>query len=154
MSMEELKNLAKLRGERASEIAKVDKERKKKTIYADRVKTFLRICTAIRSTSSQFKKTIFMLSEIKERLSSELMMGSNEFLVRLHMIVTIVPEFITIFPPDDLVKEETLRINLNAPFGAIREKLQVCSDNANNELRKMPKILETSKSNGSRLSKQ
>ena len=43
MSMEELKNLAKLRGERASEIAKVDKERKKKTIYADRVKTFLRI---------------------------------------------------------------------------------------------------------------
>ena len=137
MSMEELKNLAKLRGERASEIAKVDKERKKKTIYADRVKTFLRICTAIRSTSSQFKKTIFMLSEIKERLSSELMMGSNEFLVRLHMIVTIVPVFITIFPPDDLVKEETLRINLNAPFGAIPAAARTCVRSAGTRARGM-----------------
>ena len=131
MTMEDLKNLAKSRGERAIEVAKVDEERRKKTVYANRAGSFLKISNAIRSSCSQFKKSTFLFSEIVERLSNELMLGRNEFVVRLHLLVQVAPEFITIFPPDDLVDEETLRINLNAPFGAIRQKLQECSAHAN-----------------------
>ena len=132
--MEDLRNLAKSRGEQAIETAKIDEENKKKVVYASRVGTFLKICNAIRSTCSQFKKSTFLFSEIIDRLSKELMMGRNELIVRLVMIVQVTPEFLTIFPPDELVKEETLRINLNAPYGAIRQKLQECSMRANEEL--------------------
>ena len=65
MSMEDLKNLAKSRGEQAIETAKIDEENKKKVVYASRVGTFLKICNAIRSTCSQFKKSTFLFSEIR-----------------------------------------------------------------------------------------
>ena len=137
MSMEELQNLAKSRGERAIETIKMDQEKRKKSLYANRAGTFLKICNALRSICAQFRKSTFLISEIQARLSDELMITSNEFVVRLHLIVQVVPEFITIFPPDEVVNESRLRINLNAPYGAIRQKLQECSNNANNELNEM-----------------
>ena len=69
MTIEELQNLAQSRGENALELAKEDEEKKRKVTYASRVSSLLKICNALRSTCSQFKKSIFLLPELNKILS-------------------------------------------------------------------------------------
>lgn len=69
-------------------------------------------------------KNKFILGEIRRQLSIELHLPLIEVQNLFSMMTDLVPEFVTIFPADDLVKTETMLVNLITPFPQLIGKLK------------------------------
>lgn len=93
-------------------------------IKLQRLYSLPKVCNALRSFCAQKNKNTFKLNEIRSRLSDELELSKFEVQSRLLLMTDVIPEFVTIFPPDDIVGVEMIRINLYAPYAALQLKLK------------------------------
>ena len=69
-------------------------------------------------------KNKFILGEIRRQISIELHLPLIEVQNLLVLMTELIPEFVTIFPADDLVKSETMLVNLITPFPQLIGKLK------------------------------
>ena len=113
--------------ERGAEIAAIEKRKEAErevTISKLRLKSMIPLCDAIRSICSLRRgRSTFIYKELLCQLAVELQVPKEEIKIRVNMMAEIVPEFITIFPPDDIVGKETIRVNLYTPYVDLRKKL-------------------------------
>jgi len=104
----------------AVEIKKLENEFNRKQL----LQSIPKVCELLRSLLIGKKKSVFQLSLLISDLSSELKLSNYEVKKRLKELAKIVPEFVTIFPPDDLLPYETLHLNANVPYDNIRQKIK------------------------------
>ena len=117
-----LKAFAKQRGENTSadKIARVTAAR-----VANRYSSLPSLCDVLRSLARAERRIANRTSqELVEKLAPDLRISEDELKLRLALLVEHVPEFLSVFPPDDVVDVETVRINLSAPFQQVRRKLE------------------------------
>lgn len=83
------------------------------------------ICNILRSHALMTKKSNMSMQDITEKLAIDMNLNltASALYERIHVISNVTPEFLYIFPPDDIVKVETLRVNLNANFTEVRKKI-------------------------------
>jgi hypothetical protein len=112
------------------------------------------------------KKSIFSLAEVTKYLSSSLRLACGSFAsssllpqsssnspshrtesLVLSMLSEVVPEYVAILPRDAAagVNFVTVRVNLNTPMGAVRDKLRQMGEEANRE--KMRLVRDTNQEN-------
>jgi len=98
------------------------------------VKRLPTICNTLRSYCLIDKIYSVTLSNMISRLSSDFRISKVEVRKSLSLLTTIVPEYLTVFPPDDIVPVATLRINPSSEHPIILNKIQqyitntVCED--------------------------
>jgi hypothetical protein len=102
---------------------------KKEQAKKNRFKSLPVLCDAIRSLCISGKKSgrpdrfVWELNTFVMKIAPDLGLNINELKIRIKLLQEMVPEFISIIPPDDLVKIWTLRINSDAPFVPLRQKV-------------------------------
>jgi hypothetical protein len=122
-SLEDLRQLAIRRGAKAAEDrrAKLENElivKRKQLVF--KLPTIL---DALRSLAVVERKSIYRLDSLLLRLSRELRMKLSHLSESISILKDIAPEFITIFPPDDMISHEMLKINLIAPYSQLKSKV-------------------------------
>jgi len=88
-----------------------------------RMKSLPSICDALRSLCISSSRNIRPMNELINTLAPDLRLQSKEFHQRLLLLHDVAPEFINILPPDNIVNVTTVRINLDCPYGQVREKI-------------------------------
>ena len=122
--LEKLKELAKRRGEEQSQNIKSSTKTTLQTIRKGRLLSLPKLCDALRSIAMTEKRSSRPSIELIGKLAPELKLSEDEVRQRLGMVVTHAPEFLSVFPPDALVGVETVKVNLNVPYGLVRNKLE------------------------------
>jgi hypothetical protein len=112
-----LQELAEARGSRSAEACLSEKRRKLDSEIQKRRSTLLR------STSLMQRRKTRPLEAFIDEVSKDMGISKMELRARLSLLSDIVPEFITILPPDDLVPSETLQVNMDTPYANVRRKL-------------------------------
>mmetsp|Transcript_10072 Transcript_10072/g.15258 ORF Transcript_10072/g.15258 Transcript_10072/m.15258 type:complete len:420 (-) Transcript_10072:116-1375(-) len=98
-----------------------------------------RTCDAIRSLALEKNKSIFPLSHVVDILSPS--HRAISVLDCIRCLAHTAPEFLTIFPPDDVVPCDNVRVNLNAPYAALRKKLKEKMTEASVEKEKIQNLI-------------
>jgi hypothetical protein len=68
------------------------------------------------------RSSAMMTHEVLNDLAPSLATSQSELLVRLQIIARELPEFLTLFPADDVVQVPTVQVNLHAPYADVRSK--------------------------------
>ena len=93
-----------------------------------------RLSDSLRSLALTRNMTCFPLRTVVDTLSGQancqILNNSNHFRQCLQYLVSTVPEFVQIFPPDDVVSYESVRVNLQAPYRSVRAKVKATADAA------------------------
>lgn len=128
-SLEVLKILVNEREKNSIESSKKIIIEKKELVKKNRYKSLPVLCDAIRSICISGKKSgrperfLWELNTFVLKIAPDLGLHINELIIRFKLLQEIVPEFISILPPDDLVNIWTIRINRDAPFVPLRQKV-------------------------------
>jgi hypothetical protein len=86
------------------------------------------LCDAVRAHCLHRNKNIFLVDEFATLMTMTCTLTSlrllNEPSIDLieHLSVT-VPEFISLVPPDDLIDQPFVRVNIDTPYNTLRQKL-------------------------------
>mmetsp|Transcript_23023 Transcript_23023/g.23668 ORF Transcript_23023/g.23668 Transcript_23023/m.23668 type:complete len:200 (-) Transcript_23023:30-629(-) len=100
------------------------------------------VVDTLRTLSRSKSKTIFSLDEIVKILTSSLRLHESKDnkdnyqvtgLKLVHRLAQEAPEFITIFPADEIILYQTVRMNMNAPIADLKVKLKNLSEIASIE---------------------
>lgn len=122
-SLESLRTAAKLHKEKAEKAlvqrVKDDKEAQEST----RRKSLPQLCHVLRLIALSTNRSTTTISSLMTHLRAKGHEATPSLKVELEFLATIVPEFVTIFPPDDVINESTIRINLATPFTNMIAKL-------------------------------
>ncbi len=94
----------------------------------DRLKSLPRLCDMLRVLFSRRRKTTASLRELLGTLARETGVDVEEQRVRLNLICDIIPDFLSIFPSDDIVSEEYVKMNIHC-------KYDFCMDRLNTEIK-------------------
>ena len=94
----------------------------------DRLKSLPKLCDMLRVLFSRRRKTTAPFRELIRTLAAETGVDVEEQRTRLNLICEIIPDFLSIFPPDDVVPEEFVKMNIHC-------KYDFCMDRLNSEIR-------------------
>lgn len=89
----------------------------------NRILSLPSLCDALRSKCLTDNRTCLKTTELMKVLTTELFLTHWELAQRLQILTSIIPEFLTVIPADDVVPVSTVRLNLSAPYGIIRKKV-------------------------------
>jgi hypothetical protein len=88
-----------------------------------RIKSLPSICDALRSLCISTSRNIRPMKELVNTLASDFRLQPKELHQRLKLLHDVAPEFINILPADNIVNITTVRINLDCPYGQVRDKI-------------------------------
>ena len=115
-SLDSLRNAAKLYKEKAEKASvqrvKEDKEAQENT----RRKSLPQLCHVLRLIALSTNRSTMTISSLLTHLRAKGHDATPALKVELDFLAATVPEFVTIFPPDDVINESTIRINLTTKF--------------------------------------
>lgn len=118
-----LREMAILRDQSKELRAVQELEARVKIESKNRILSLPSLCDALRSKCLSANRTHIKTSELVQHLISELSVTKKELLLRLHIIVDVVPEFLTLIPADHIVPVSTVQLHLHVPYGAVRKKV-------------------------------
>jgi hypothetical protein len=122
-NLSRLREMAILRDQSKELRAVQELEARVKIESRNRILSLPSLCDALRSKCLSANRTHIKTSELVQHLISELSLTKKELLLRLHIIVDVVPEFLTLIPADHIVPVSTVQLHLHVPYGAVRKKV-------------------------------
>jgi hypothetical protein len=97
----------------------------------NRILSLPSLCDALRSKCMNANRTSMKTNDLMQTMTSELFLTKKELMNRLCLLTSIIPEFITILPGDDIVAFSVIRLNLQANYGLIRKKIRTYVNSTN-----------------------
>lgn len=91
-----------------------------------RIKGLATLCDALRSKSvkSRSHRNAYPYHDLISEFSASMRVSVSEMKARIELACQVVPEFVSILPPDQYVKVSVVRINTDAPYAVIRAKVE------------------------------
>lgn len=123
-SLEELRELASLRGQGERARAQELEDQSKRRAHIIRLQSLPDLCDILRTSCLVTNRTARPLQLVVPSLARDLKVKDREVMARLRLLGEIVPEFLNIVPADHLVAEPTLQVNMFAPYDAVRKKVR------------------------------
>jgi hypothetical protein len=121
--MDALRGLAEKR-ERNKDSFSFDKQKEKSDgELRSRLRSICTMCDALRSRNLSGKRSSNRTSEVVKMMCEQLSLPQTELLARLQLLADVVPEFLTIIQPDNVVPYSVIRLNMQAPYSQVRKKL-------------------------------
>ena len=121
--MEQLRLLAAERGRKHAEQSASTAAAKALTERKGQLKSLPAIADSLRSIVRLRNRMSHPLQDILSSLAPQLRFSKQALLSRLVLLTDAAPEFLSLFPANDIVPVATLKINMDAPYGAVRSKL-------------------------------
>jgi hypothetical protein len=121
--LNQLRQLATARGKIASEMTQQQEKQKQVNTEICRLNSLGSLCDVLKSNAMITKRTSFPLREVVQRLSQEMLLTEMELLARIKLLFELVPEFVKINTPNQVVPMATLKLNFDCVYEDIREKL-------------------------------
>lgn len=123
LTIDEWRDVAEKRGQLAANMAKSELDKVKAVAYAHQIESLPRVCNALRSMCAQIRKTIFSMKELNQKLAQELELTPRDLRIRLDLLAHVLPEFLTIFPPDEYISHESVKVNMDVPYATLKQSL-------------------------------
>ena len=89
----------------------------------NRILSLPSLCDTLRSKCLMDNRTCLKISELLRLLVSELFLTRSELSQRLDILKSIIPEFLTVVPADNILPVCTVRLNLQTPYSVVRKKV-------------------------------
>ena len=80
-------------------------------------------CDLIRMMFNRKRKTVISMPEFMKTLTEETTIGIEEYKKRLYLVCDIIPDFLTLIPPDDISPDEFLKVNVYCNYKECMERL-------------------------------
>jgi hypothetical protein len=138
MNMDDLRRITEENEKQHKELSILQTNSEKMTLALTRIRSLPFICDGLRSyillkshsnrsgsssSSSSSSNTQYYYDNILQEISPTFGITNLEMVKRIDMICKILPEYLTIFPEDDIITEPTIKINLNLKYSEIRNKI-------------------------------
>ena len=121
--LEGLRHLAEMR-ERNKDQNEAEKQKEKSNgELRTRLASICVLCDALRSKCLMSNRASVKTTDIINQLSKELSILPKELMFRLQLLTSIVPEYLTIVQPDNVVSYSVLRFNMQVSYDQVRKKL-------------------------------
>jgi hypothetical protein len=134
-TLDVLKEQAVQRGAEAAALSRAAEAAHRRGARLSLLAAMPRLCDSLRSLALTRNLTCFPMAALLATLSEQAALGAQHgsprhLLCGLHTLAGLAPEFIQVFPPDDVLGYESARVNLLAPYGAVRAKVKGAADAA------------------------
>lgn len=121
--LEGLRHLAEIR-ERNKDQNEAEKRKEKSDgELRTRLVSICVLCDALRSKCMMNNRVSIKTTDIINQLSKELSILPKELMIRLQLLTSIVPEYLTIVQPDNVVSFSVVRFNMQVSYDQVRKKL-------------------------------
>ena len=121
--LEGLRHLAEMR-ERNKDQNEAEKRKEKSDgELRTRLVSICVLCDALRSKCMMSNRASVKTTDIINQLSKELSILPKELMIRLQLLTSIVPEYLTIVQPDNVVSYSVVRFNMQVSYDQVRKKL-------------------------------
>lgn len=91
------------------------------------------LCDAFRNLCVTTCKYNFPWSTVCDTFMRQLRISREDLLRRTQLLQSVVPEYISINPPNDIMETEWIRINEHAPYTQVRKKVHSVAEAAREE---------------------
>lgn len=122
-TLDELRNMAIAKGALLKSMEEKVRREQETRDECSRLRMLPRICDSLRALFVLNRRTTIIANECYNKLAMELRRNILDVEKMVHTLACIAPEFVTIFPADDTIPVCTLRINKEAPYRDVRNKV-------------------------------
>lgn len=126
--LEALKSAVLARNAEKSASSEIEAVAKAKVSRVQRLRALPAFCDLLRMLFNRKRKTVLSTYECLRTLVAETTVGSEEYKWRLYLICEVVPDFISIVPPDDISPVEHIKVNIYCKYDECMKRLHAYID--------------------------